>query len=52
MGIERSHIPLRVSLKSVPRFCVPLLLRDLIMTCFITKSIERQSSQFSILHVK
>ena len=37
-GIEESHIPLRMSLKPVSRFCPSLLtFKVLIITCFITK---------------
>ena len=38
MVIERIHVALLVSLKSVPRVNPPLLLRDLIRTRSITKS--------------
>ena len=49
MSIERNYIALRVSLKLMPRVNPPLLLRDLIRTCSITKSVA-SPAQFISLH--
>ena len=48
MVIERIHVALLVSLKPVPRVNPPLLLRDLIRTCSITKS-GASTAQFPLL---
>ena len=52
MGKEKSHIPVRVSLKFVPRFCPPLLLRDLIVAALLINELGVSPVHFLPTHIE